>query len=107
MNHNPEQALLHEHPFSQLSNQSQDAVLIRLDQQLLDLELHTINNRLKLRGFIGCDGARNDGAGNSTSTTQGNLAVLRCGVVGIVVRISKRDETRKTVIAGYSNIQLY
>merc|ERR1711953_1307019 len=45
-----------------------------LNQELFNLDLHTIDSRLELRGFICSDGARNHGAGNTTSTSKGYLA---------------------------------
>lgn len=48
-------------------------LFINLDEELLDLSLDVQNLRLQIRGFVGGDGSRDDGARDTTGTTQGSL----------------------------------
>jgi hypothetical protein len=47
-----------------------------LDQELFNLDFHTINRGLELRCFIGGNRARNDRTRHTTSTAQCDLAVI-------------------------------
>lgn len=48
-------------------------LFIYLDEELLDLSLDVQNLRLQVRGFVGGDGSRDDGARDTTGATQGSL----------------------------------
>lgn len=48
-------------------------VLFNLDEELLNLSLDAKDLRLKIRGFVGGDRARDDGTRDTTSTTKSSL----------------------------------
>lgn len=47
--------------------------IFNLDQKLFNLSLDVKNLRLKVRGFVGGDGSRDNGTRDTTSTTKSSL----------------------------------
>lgn len=75
---------------------------INLDEELLDLGLDVQDLRLQIRGFVGGDGSRDDGARDTTGTTQGSLGGNKdVGDVLIFTQKRKMEENFQRLGIGY------
>ena len=57
-----------------LFNSDEQSSHYLLDEKLLDLDLHAVDGALKLRSFVGGDGAGDDWTRNAAGTAEGDLA---------------------------------
>ena len=56
------------------NSDKQSSHYLLLDEKLLDLDLHAVDGALKLRSFVGGDGAGDDWTRNAAGTAEGDLA---------------------------------